>query len=167
MRVRKAFASPAAARLAHELGLGDVAIVGTGRDGRVTIGDVRRLAPVVPAGLGEAGAAFWLKVRRDWRLRPDEEQLLLAACRTIDELERLQAALAEASPVVPGSRGQERAHPLVRELREHRLALKQLLGAAGIGIAQAGEEDDEHDYGVMRSHAGRQLARQRWSRPRG
>jgi hypothetical protein len=156
------FASAGARRLAAELGLAEVAIVGSGREGRVTLADVRRLVPNVPVELGEAGAVFWRRVRRDWRLRPDEEELLLAACRTIDELGRLQAALDEASVVVTGSRGQVRPHPLVRELREHRLALKALLGATGIGIAEAGAAESPAGSGSSRSHAGRQLARQRW-----
>jgi hypothetical protein len=159
------FASAAAQRLADEHGLSGVEILGTGRNGRVTAADVRALIPEVPDGLGDAGTAFWLRVRRDWTLQPDEDELLFAAARTIDELRRLEQALDDASPVVTGSRGQTRAHPLVREVREHRLALKQLLGAAGIGIAEA--EAGGGDFGASRSAAGRKLAQQRWRRGRG
>jgi hypothetical protein len=155
--VRAEFASPAARALALELGLVDVEIIGSGRGGRVTVADVRSAAPAVPDGLDDPGAAFWRDVHRDWSLRPDEEQLLLAACRTIDELARLETALHDASVVVRGSKGQDRAHPLVREIREHRLALKQLLGAAGIGIAESGETSGG-ERARARSDAGRQLA---------
>ena len=147
------FASAAAEELARELGIDDVAIIGTGRGERITVADVRAAAPSVPDGLREAGTTLWRRVRRDYELRPDEEQLLLAACRTLDEIDRLQAALEESSPTVPGSRGQVRAHPLVRELRDHRLALKQLLGASGIGLVDADEA-----AGLAKSHAGRTLA---------
>jgi pyruvate/2-oxoglutarate dehydrogenase complex dihydrolipoamide acyltransferase (E2) component len=156
------FASPQARRLAEGFGLNDIEILGTGRGGRVTVADVRSAMPPVPDGLGEHGAGFFVRVLAKWSLRPDELELLAAAARTIDELRRLEEALAEASPVVPGSRNQVRAHPLVREVREHRLALKQLLGAAGIGIAEATAGSD--DLGLARSHAGRQLAAQRWKR---
>jgi hypothetical protein len=164
--MRRRYASAAAEALALEHGLDNVEIIGTGRDGLVTLADVRALIPEPPAGLGESGTALWLRVHRDWRLRPDEEELLLAACRTIDETARLEFALAGADVVVTGSRGQSRAHPLVREIREHRLALKQLLGAAGIGISDL-TADGEIDRGAARSAAGRALARQRWSRRHG
>jgi pyruvate/2-oxoglutarate dehydrogenase complex dihydrolipoamide acyltransferase (E2) component len=160
------FASTAARRLAVEHGLDEIEILGTGHDGRVTLADVRAAIPPVPHGLGERGTAFYLRVLAQWKLRPDELELLAAAGRTIDELHRLEEALAEASPVVPGSRGQVRAHPLVKECREHRLALRQLLGASGIGIAEASAGGSD-DLGLARSHAGRQLAAQRWKRTRG
>lgn len=157
------FASRAARSLAEEYGIDEVDILGTGRDGRVTLADVRKHLPPVPYGLREHGAAFYLRVLAQWRLRPDELELLAAAARTIDELRRLEEALDNASPVVAGSRGQTRAHPLVREVRDHRLALKQLLGATGIGIAEASAEGSD-DFGLARSDAGRKLAQQRWGR---
>jgi hypothetical protein len=160
------FASAAAQRLAIEHGLDHVEILGAGRDGRVTLADVRAAIPAVPDGLGEHGSAFYLRVLAQWKLRPDELELLAAAARTIDELHRLEQALAESSPVVPGSRGQVRAHPLVREVRDHRLALRQLLGASGIGIAEA-KAGGSDELGLARSDAGRKLAAQRWKRNRG
>jgi hypothetical protein len=161
------FASPVARALALELGLDEVEILGTGRAGSVTLADVRSAAPSIPAGLDDAGAAFWRDVHTDWKLRPDEEQLLLAACRTIDELARLETALHAASVVVRGSKGQDRAHPLVREIREHRLALKQLLGAAGIGISESGAGAPAGERARARSDAGRQLAYMRHRGSRG
>ena len=107
-----------------------------------------------PPGLDIAGARLWKAIRSEWRLRPDEEVLLLGACHTADELERLEAALADAPLMVEGSQGQLRANPLIAEARQHRLALRQLLGA--LGIAEA--ESDP----ATRSDAGRRLARQRW-----
>lgn len=150
------FASRAAADLAADLGLLDVEIAGTGTDGRVTVADVRAAAPPdAPDGLGEAGQALWREVRADWELRPDEDRLLHAACRTLDEIERMQATLADASPVVTGSKGQVRPHPLIAEVRAHRLALRQLLASVDV------EWPD--DPGASEgSTAGRKLARARW-----
>jgi pyruvate/2-oxoglutarate dehydrogenase complex dihydrolipoamide acyltransferase (E2) component len=149
------FASPAARALAGEFGLDDVAIVGTGREGRVTLADVRRNAPPdPPEGLGEAGARLWRSVRRDYKLRTDEEELLVSACRTLDELGRLEEKLGKVSLTVNGSRGNVRAHPLIGEVRAHRLALQKLLGS--IGISEAHAEADAH--GEARSSAGRKLA---------
>lgn len=159
------FASPAARRLAADHSLSDVAIVGTGRDGLVTVADVRRAAPTIPDGLGDAGLNLWRAVRGEWTLRPDEEALLVAACRTIDELGRLEEALAEAAPVAVGSRGQARAHPLVSAVREHRRVLRELLGSLGLAEADAIAGEGRPD--LARSHAGRQLVRQRWNKQRG
>ncbi len=156
------FASQAARRLAAELALGAAGIVGTGRDGLITVADVRGAAPVVPHGLGDAGVKLWRAVRSEWTLRPDEEALLVAACRTIDELAKLEATLAEASPTVQGSRGQTRANPLVSAVREHRRVLRELLGSLGLAEADAIAGEGRSD--LARSHAGRQLVRQRWSK---
>lgn len=155
-----AFASPKARRLAGELGLEPASIEATGKTG-VTLADVRRAGPPEPPKtLGPAGRALWIDIRRDWDLRPDEERMLLAACSTADELARMEEALASADPVVSGSKGQDRAHPLIAEVRAHRLALRAFLDSLGITDAQASAGDDAAE----RSHAGRQLARQRWSR---
>jgi hypothetical protein len=149
------FASAAARTLASELGVEEASITGTGRGGTVTVADVRRNAPPPPPeGLGDAGAALWRDVRRDYVLRADEEVLLVSACRTLDELGRLEQKLATTSLTVAGSKGQVRPHPLLAETRAHRLALRQLLGAIGID-----EADAEHgDHGQARSAAGRKLA---------
>ncbi len=113
--------------------------------------------PKAPVGLGSAGRRLWRDVRGAYELRPDEQRMLTAACRTADELEQLEAALKEAEPVTAGSKGQARPHPLYAEVRAHRLTLRQLLVAVGLEEADAG-----HNEGTARSHAGRQLARKRW-----
>lgn len=155
------FSSASAQALAEQLGLDRAGIIGTGRGGAVTIADVRRFAPPAPPeDLGDAGATLWRQVRRDYMLRADEEVLLVSACRTLDELGRLEQKLASTSLTVSGSKGQIRPHPLIAEVRAHRLALKQLLGSLGIDEADA----DAGDRGQERSHAGRKLALLRHSR---
>jgi hypothetical protein len=151
------FASAAARALADELGLSEEVIAGTGSHGTITVADVRRNAPPVPAvpeGLGDIGAALWRDVRRDYVLRADEEVMLVSACRTLDELVRLEEKLGKSSLTVSGSKNQVRPHPLIAEVRAHRLALRQLLGALGIDEAQA----EAGDHGQARSAAGRKLA---------
>lgn len=113
--------------------------------------------PRAPAGLGAPGRTLWRAVTDGYTLREDERQALVAACRTLDELARLEAALKDAPVVVAGSKGQERPNPLFAEVRSHRLALKALLASVGLTDAEA----DRH-AGAARSSAGRKLARQRW-----
>lgn len=101
---------------------------------------------------------LWEAVLSTYTLREDERQALAAACRTLDELGRLEEALKDAPVVVLGSKGQERPNALFAEVRSHRLALRGLLAAVGLTDGEA----DRH-AGAARSMAGRQLARQRWS----
>ena len=104
------FASATARALAAELGVDAAAIDGSGTGGRITVADVRRCAPPdAPAGLDEAGAALWRDVAREYDLGPDDERILLEACRTKDELDRLAEKLGKSSVTVTGSRGQVRA----------------------------------------------------------
>jgi pyruvate/2-oxoglutarate dehydrogenase complex dihydrolipoamide acyltransferase (E2) component len=153
------FASPQAKRLADQLGLDPALIHGTGKGGAITADDVRSVAPPEPpADLEAAGRELWRSITATYELRADELRLLTEACRTTDELERLRVALAEAEPVVAGSKGQVRPHPLIAEIRAHRLALRGLL--ASIGIEDADAQDG--DAAAQRSQAGRALARQRW-----
>lgn len=155
------FASPQAKRLADELGLDVELIEGTGRGGAVTLADVRRVAPPkAPADLEATGRELWRAIVAEYELRADELRLLTEACRTTDELERLRHALAASDPVVEGSKGQVRPHPLIAEIRAHRLALRGLLASIGIEDADA----EGGDEGAQRSAAGRALARQRWGR---
>lgn len=116
----------------------------------------------VPAGLNAGGRALWTDVcedvsQRGLELRPDEERLLASACRTVDELAKLERALKRAPATVVGSKGQDRPNPLYGEVRAHRLALKQLLVALDL-------DEGDMSAGAERSHAGRRLARQRWGR---
>jgi pyruvate/2-oxoglutarate dehydrogenase complex dihydrolipoamide acyltransferase (E2) component len=150
------FASKKAETLAGAFGIEDVKIVGTGSDGRITIADVRAAAPKpAPEDLGDDGRVLWEGVMAEYQLRPDETPLLLAACQLADEIAAMRAALGGADLVVAGSHGQVRPHPLVPELRQHRLALSRLLGSLGLT-----DSDDD----MSRSAMGRKLAHARWDR---
>lgn len=110
----------------------------------------------VPDCLGEAGQALWTEVTGEWTLRTDELVLLLEACRTKDELERLNEAIDQHPLLTTGAQGQERVHPLFTEIRAHRLALRQLFLFLGLGGV------DENSAEARSAH-GRSLARARWS----
>jgi hypothetical protein len=57
---------------------------------------------------------------------PDSDALLREACDTLDEIERMRAALDRDGLTVDGSKGQPRAHPLISELRAHRDAFARI-----------------------------------------
>lgn len=73
-----------------------------------------------PTKLGPKARKFWRETAQIYELSPAEALILEGACREIDIIERLQKALDGAELVVPGSMGQDTAHPLLQELRMHR-----------------------------------------------
>lgn len=83
--------------------------------------------PEAPDGLGEAGLALWQQVLGTFELAHAELALLRQACRTVDEVEAIGAAIAAGPVVVPGSTGQPRVSGLFAEARAHRLVLGKLL----------------------------------------
>lgn len=91
-----------------------------------------RIPAPPPPGLGAAGSILWAEIAGKYDFRLDELRLLESACRTTDDLERLQAALSGQPVMVPGSQGQQRANPLFTEIRGHRTLLAKLLGQLGL-----------------------------------
>jgi hypothetical protein len=85
--------------------------------------------------------------------------MLGQACRTADELDRLEKAVrALPDLVTTGSTGQLKPHPLLAEVRAHRLLLERLTSALNL------PDDDQEvgDRGATK-HA-RRAAQGRWKR---
>lgn len=80
-----------------------------------------------PSGLKAKGSALWDSVVPAYELKSDEFRVLESACRTLDEITRLERALATAPVMVVGSRGQEIANPLFGEVARHRALLARLV----------------------------------------
>jgi len=80
-----------------------------------------------PVGLKTAGLRLWNAVVDEFVFDPGESELLRTTCHSLDELEALEAALAESPPMVTGSQGQPRPNPLLDEVRKHRETLSRLL----------------------------------------
>lgn len=99
-------------------------------------------SPRAPAGLGKAGKKLWRDMVKLLDLRPDELASLAQAASTVDELERLQAALANAPLTVSGSKGQPRPNPLLDEVRRHREVLARLLARIEVPDDDAEAEQD-------------------------
>ncbi|WP_433331846.1 hypothetical protein [Spirillospora sp. CA-294931] len=111
--------------------------------------------PPVPAleRLGTRGAGLWNSVT-EWaeELRPDELEILSAACRTADHIAAMEAALEGEGLTVRGSQGQPVIHPLVSELRFYRAALATHLRALRV-------PDAEDDADVLPMTVRRKLTR--------
>lgn len=65
-------------------------------------------------------------VQARYDLTPTEDALVFQLASTLDEIDRMTVALAGAEPIVKGSTGQDRPHPLLLELRQHRMLAKDI-----------------------------------------
>src|SRR5512133_3567443 len=83
-----------------------------------------------PSGLKSAGRRLWAAVVSKYVLTPAELANLAEACRTKDELDRLERAVrALPDLTTTGSTGQPKVHPLLAEVRAHRQLLERLTAA--------------------------------------
>ena len=113
----------------------------------------------LPRGLRAGGKRFWSKVAEKYELNADEHEILLQACRTVDELDSINAALRTAEPLTAGPRGQLVANPLFAEARAHRAVLGRMLKALGL------PDGDEQPESWTTKRA-REAAQARWSAER-
>jgi hypothetical protein len=110
-----------------------------------------------PSGLGASGKRLWRETLATYTLDPAEAELLLAACRSLTELERIERTLVKEPLMVTGSTGQPVPHPLLQEARSHRKVVESLL--RNMALPLEGESS-----GHVRSPAARDAARTRWRR---
>lgn len=110
-----------------------------------------------PDGLTGNAEALWRDVVDVYELRADELRVLEAACREQALIDRLELELVDAKMVVHGSQGQPVANPMVSEVRQHRMALKGLLGQLKL-------PDEDGEAGKDRSAQARDAANARWRR---
>ena len=117
--------------------------------------------PRAPRGLAKAGKELWRSVHQtfDFEDEPHLLAILEQACRTRDEIDRLEAAMEGQPYTVLGSAKQVQVHPLVSEARFQRKALAELLSRIGLP-----DNSDPDDPQARCSVAGRKAARARWNR---
>ena len=90
-------------------------------------------------------------------LSAGELEVLRQAVRTADECERLERAVrALPDLTTAGSVGQPKAHPLLEEVRRHRVLLERLCGSLNLPA-----EDEEQGLRPAQKHA-QKAARARW-----
>jgi hypothetical protein len=92
----------------------------------------------------KAGAALVKAIRADlgdaYKLDEREEALLSLAAHQADDVERLEADIAERGTTVTGSTGQAVLNPSISEARQGRLALTKIL--AGITLPDGAAHAD-------------------------
>lgn len=94
-------------------------------------------SPVAPPDLRESGARLWAAVLDEFDPAEHEVGLLVQACRTLDSLDALQAALDADGPIVESPQGRK-AHPALPELRQQRIVYARLLKALGFDDSDCG-----------------------------
>jgi hypothetical protein len=110
-----------------------------------------------PSGLKWPGRRLWLSVVDRYVLTAAEVEMLGQACRTADELDRLERAVRGLPELTTtGSTGQLRPHPLLEEVRRHRQLLERLTSALNLP-----DEDQEVGDRGSTKHA-RRAAQGRW-----
>jgi hypothetical protein len=110
-----------------------------------------------PTGLRATGRRLWLSVAERYVLTAAEVEMLGQACRTADELDRLERAVrALPELTTTGSTGQLKPHPLLAEVRAHRLLLERLTTALYLP-----DEDQEVGLRPGQKH-GQRAAEGRW-----
>jgi hypothetical protein len=85
-----------------------------------------------PDGLETAGRQLWDSVTAAFVLGAGEIAILGQACRTADEITRLEAELRGSSLVVAGYAGQPRPNPLLKIIQDHRLLLRRLVDSLAL-----------------------------------
>jgi hypothetical protein len=84
--------------------------------------------PRRPPGLRSAGARLWKSVAGRFELEGHEHALLLEAARTVDRLDRLEAAIAAAGPLLTSGK----PNPALVEARQQQIVLSRLLACLRI-----------------------------------
>jgi hypothetical protein len=110
-----------------------------------------------PSGLRTAGKRLWAAVVESFVLNPAEVAMLEQACRTVDELDRLERAVRSLPELTAtGSTGQLKPHPLLGEVRAHRQLLERITTALSL-------PDEGEDVGLRpgQRHA-RRAVNARW-----
>ncbi len=121
-----------------------------------------------PAGLGPAGEKLFRSIADEYALNAGEIRLLHDAASEADLIADMETQWrAEGAPMTTyGSRNQLVAHPAVSELRQHRTALRALIGSLKLEPYPDDEEEETTYSGrpMTRSESGRKAAHARWAR---
>ena len=112
--------------------------------------------PRAPAGMGARGRRFWRETLSEFELSDAEREILAECCRTLDDLDRLAAAIAEAGVMTVGSQGQPVVNPALTEARGQRAVLHRLVAALQL------PDLEDRPMPSARSTRGRTAAQARW-----
>jgi hypothetical protein len=104
---------------------------------------------------------LWRELNDAFEYEPSDLPLVEKCCRTLDDVDRIEAELVDAPLMLPGSTGQLRANPLLAEVR----AMRALYGQLYDRVTPAPVDDPATagGRGWTTSDSARLAARARWS----
>ena len=108
-----------------------------------------------------AGDRLRQEILAEYELSPSERVLLDRAAALVDQLTRIDGEIAGSSLVTIGSAKQDASHPLIRESRNHSLALARILAELRLP-----DESQESGESVVSLQA-RRAAQERWRKAKG
>jgi P27 family predicted phage terminase small subunit len=109
-----------------------------------------------PDVLGDRGRKLWLELTDEFDFDPQEVQLLLETCRTLDQIDALQDSIATNGVMVSGSQGQPVLNAAVAELRQQQTSYGRLVGQLNLLDAELGQAM------TARARAARTAGQARW-----
>ena len=113
-----------------------------------------------PSGLGKSGRDFWRSVVAVYVLAPAEVLSLARACKTVDLLDEVDAAIADYGVVASGSRGQPVPNRLLMARCELERSLDMLIRSLALPMP-------DEAAGRRRSPSAAAAAQARWRDHRG
>ena len=118
--------------------------------------------PRPPKGMTGRASRLWRALHEVLEFDPHETQLLIEACRALQRIDELEAAVAEHGVMVPGSTGQLVVNPAVAEQRQQQATLARLVTLLGIDL----DPSSAPTVAVISQQA-RRAAEARWARSKG
>lgn len=115
-----------------------------------------------PTNLGPAGAQLWdsMTAEFDFSGEPGKVAILERACRTADQIAKLEEATLDTPMTAKGSMGQLVIHPFIQEIRQQTTALNALIKSLGLP-----ETDEEAAARAEQRHRqATRAAQARWNR---
>jgi hypothetical protein len=89
--------------------------------------------------LGRRGAALWRKLVAKYEFDPQEIELLLETCRTLDRIDDLEKSVSENGVMIEGSQGQKVLNGAVAEMRQQQTGFARLVAQLNLFDAELGQ----------------------------
>ena len=109
-----------------------------------------------PVILRTRGKALWIELQEKFEFDPQDVQLLLETCRTLDVIDSLSQSMDTDGVMIVGSQGQMVLNSAVAELRQQQAAFARLVGHLNLLDVELGQAIS------ARSRAAKTAGQARW-----
>ena len=89
-------------------------------------------------GLKARGLDLWTQLHETYEFDPQETNLVIEVCRTLDTIDTLAASIKKDGTMVLGSQGQMVLNSAVAELRQQQAAYARLVTMLNLNAAESG-----------------------------